>query len=202
MTGQRYDVDAFAVEVNDPVLTGLRCPWTIRRTTAGPWEFYVDTTSAAFRSITLTPLDALLIQLAWLIADFERGQGSRSTFPEILTALREKYATASLLNPQVLVSEALAQLVDISRSIVGRVSVEDARAFFDGLSPSRQESIRVAMARPGFNVSVPSDWLLISPNPPNSWLGCGTALSTLEAPSNYLREPSSRRSVFSPPGTP
>jgi hypothetical protein len=66
LTGQRYEIEALVVGGNDPVLTGLRCPWTIRRTTAGPWEFYVDTSSAAFRSMTLTPLDALLMQLAWL----------------------------------------------------------------------------------------------------------------------------------------
>ena len=89
------------------------------------------------------------MQLAWLTTDFERGQGSRWTFGAILTGLREKYATASLLDPQDLVSEAFAQLVDIARSIVGRISVGDARAFFDGLSPSRQESIRVAMASRG-----------------------------------------------------
>jgi hypothetical protein len=149
LTGQRYEIEALVVGGNDPVLTGLRCPWTIRRTTAGPWEFYVDTSSAAFRSMTLTPLDALLMQLAWFIGDFERGQGSRWTFGAIVTGLREKYATASLLNPQDLVSEALAQLVDIARSIVCRISVEDSRAFFDGLSPSRQESVRVAMASRG-----------------------------------------------------
>ena len=36
---------------------------------------------AAFRSMTLTPLDALLAELAWLISDFERGQqGAQVTF--------------------------------------------------------------------------------------------------------------------------
>ena len=149
LTGQRYEVEAFAVEADDPLLVGLRCPWTIQRTTTGLWEFYVETNSAVFRSMTLTPLDALLIQLAYLIADFERGQGSRSAFGAILTGLREKYAKASLLDPQSLISEAIAQLIDIARSIVGRISVSDARAFFDGLSPSRRESVRVAMASRG-----------------------------------------------------
>lgn len=149
LTGQRYEVEAFSVDADDPTLTSMGCPWTIRRTTAGPWEFFVETGSAAFRSITLTPLDALLVQLAWLIADFERGQGSRWTFGAILTGLREKYATSFLLHPQDLVSGASAQLVDIASRIVGRISLENARAFFDGLSPSRQESARVAMASRG-----------------------------------------------------
>lgn len=149
LTGQRYDVEAYLVDPNDPILMGLRSPWTIRRTTAGPWEFYVDASNEAFRSMTLTPLDALLAQLAWLICDFERGQGSTWSFGAILSELRRRYATPSKLDPQELVSQAYAQLVEIARTVVGRIPTEDARAFFDNLSPSRQESIRVAMASRG-----------------------------------------------------
>ena len=150
LTGQRYDVEAFSVEADDPALADLNCPWHIRRTTAGPWEFYVDTRAAAFRSITLTPLDGLLAELAWLISDFERGQqGSQVTFGAILTGLRSRYARSSMLSPTDMVSESLARLVDIARSIIGRISMEDVRASFDDLSPSRQESIRVNMASRG-----------------------------------------------------
>ena len=150
LTGQRYDVEAFAVQADDPNLAQLNCPWTIRRTTAGPWELYVDTSAAAFRSMTLTPLDALLAELAWLTSDFERGQqGSQATFGAILTGLRSRYARSSMLRPQDMVSESRVRLVDIARSIVGRISKEDSRAFFDDLSPSRQESIRVNMASRG-----------------------------------------------------
>ena len=150
LTGQRYDVEAFSVVSDDLVLTGLRCPWAIRRTTAGPWEFYVDTSAEAFRSMTLTPLDALLAELAWLTSDFERGQqGSRVTFGDILTGLRSRYAKSLMLSPTDMVSESLARLVGIARSIVGQVSKEDLRASFDDLSPSRQESIRVNMASRG-----------------------------------------------------
>lgn len=211
LTGQRYEVEAFAVDAVDPALAELHCPWTIRRTTAGPWEFYVDTNAAAFRSMTLTPLDALLAQLAWLITDFERSQGSRWTFGAILTSLRERYATASLLDPQDLVSEASTQLVDIARSILGRISIEDARAFFDGLSPSRQESIRVAMASRGIanphgaiddgrflqyaTPSIISDFVLSNPtmffdgkywDEPYATLDYGSAVSTDEAKARLL----------------
>ena len=150
LTGQRYEVEAFSVSADDPALTGVHCPWAIRRTTAGPWEFYVDTSAAAFRSMTLTPLDGLLAELAWLTSDFERGQqGSNVTFGDILTGLRSRYAKSSMLTPTDMVAESLARLVDIARSIVGRVSTEDLRASFANLFPSRQESIRVAMASRG-----------------------------------------------------
>jgi len=149
LTRQRYEVAAFAVEADDPVLSELHCPWTIRRTTAGPWEFYVSTSAAVFQSMTLTPLDALLTELAWQASDFERGQGSRWTFGAILTGLRERYATSLLLSPQNLVAEASGQLVEIAKSVIGRLSEEDALAFFEDLSPTHQESIRIAMASRG-----------------------------------------------------
>lgn len=149
ITGQRFEVEAYAVDAQDPMIMSQHCPWLIRRTTRGPWEFYVNTKDPAFRSITLTPLDALLAQLAWLIADFERGQGGHWTFGDILASLRKSYASTLMLDPKNLVSDAAAQLVDIARSIVGRISEEDARTFFEELSPSRQEGIRVTMASRG-----------------------------------------------------
>jgi len=149
LTNQRFEVEAFSVGAADPVLEALDCPWAILRTTAGPWKFYVDLDSPAFRSMTFTPIDALLSQLAWLVSDFERGQASRWTFGAILVSLREKHAVTSKLDPTDLIAEASAQLVDIARSIVGRIGRDDARAFFDDLSPSRQEQIRVTMASRG-----------------------------------------------------
>lgn len=148
LSGQRYEIEAFSVGNADPALEG-NCPWNIRRLTTGSWQFFLNPDASAFRSMTFTPLDALLAQLAWLIADFERGQGSRWSFGEILVSLREKYARTLFLDPQELVSQSMAQLVDIARSIVGRISTEDSHAFFDALAPSKQEATRVAMASRG-----------------------------------------------------
>ena len=150
LTGHRYDVQAFVVKAKDQVLADQDCPWAIRKTTAGPWEFYVDTNAEVFRSMTFTPLDALLAHLAWLISDFARSQqGSQVPFGAILAGLRSRYARASMLIPQDMVSESFAQLVDIARSILDRISREDARAFFEDLAPSHKENIRVTMASRG-----------------------------------------------------
>jgi hypothetical protein len=108
-----------------------------------------------FMSMTMIPLDALLSQLAWLAADFERGQASGHGFAAILASLRLKYATATKLDPSTLISEAAARLVEIGRSIAGHIIPTDARAFFDELAPARQESVRVAMASRG--VAEPQD---------------------------------------------
>ena len=147
---QQYDVKAYSVESSDPVLAQVNCPWSMQKTTAGFWEFYVDTNARAFRSMTLTPLDALLAELASQIVDFQRGQqDSTVTFGAALTELRSQYARSSMLNSKDMVSDSRARLIDIARHVVGRMSREDIRAFFDDLAPSRQENIRVNMALRG-----------------------------------------------------
>ncbi|MYB37580.1 MAG: ATP-binding protein [Gammaproteobacteria bacterium] len=149
LTGQRYEVAAFVVAADDPILADAGCPWVIRRTPS-QWEFYIDVGAAPLRSITFTPLDALLGELAWLGTDFERGQqGSTITFGGVLTGLRSRYAASLMLDPSAMVSESRAVLVDIARSIVSQVPDEDTSAFFDALPPGAQESIRVNMASRG-----------------------------------------------------
>ena len=148
LTRQRYEIAAFAVARDDPIIVEANAPWEFRRGTQG-WSFYVDTTATVFRSITFTPLDALLAHVAMLTADFERDQDSNRSYGAILAALRQKYAGSTALDPQELIAQAQGQLVDIARGAVGRISLEDARAFFDSLSPSRQETIYVTMASRG-----------------------------------------------------
>ena len=149
-TDQRFDVEAFAIDSTDLILAESTGPWLIRRNASGIWEFFVDTANVVFRSMTLTPLDALLAELAWLISDYERGQqDSQATFASVLAGLRLKYAVSSMLNPQDMVYESSARLIDLARSIVGLVSPDDVRAFFDDLPPPSQENIRVTMASRG-----------------------------------------------------
>lgn len=149
LTSQRFEIAAYSVAVDDPALSGTQSPWIMVKTTAGPWEFLIDTSAKVFRSMTLTPLDALLFQIAWAISDYERSNGDTWSIGAILSSLRNKYATVSFLDPRDLVAEASAQLVESARSIVGRTPSEEPRTFFENLSPGRQESVRSAMASRG-----------------------------------------------------
>lgn len=149
LTGQRYEIRAYSVDSHDSILGSPETPWSIQRTAPGPWEFFVNVEHAVFRSVTLTPLDALLLQLAWLICDFERGRGSQRSLAVILSNLRQQYSSGSRLDPAVLIGEANAQLNDIAQSLVGKLADEDSRAFYEEMSPGLQESIRVTMAARG-----------------------------------------------------
>jgi hypothetical protein len=146
-TNQRFDVKAFAVDDTDPGLpSGVA--WAIWKTTAGPWEFLVRLDHPVFSSLTMTPLDALLIQLAWQAADFTREHGLAAGFAQILSTLRTRYAKRFEIDPGALSQEAQRQLEEIALHVVGEVQTEQMRAFFDGLGPAK-EQILFTMARRG-----------------------------------------------------
>ena len=146
-TAQRFDVKAFAVDAADPGI-GALVPWAIWKTTAGPWEFLVRADHAVFSSVTLTPLDALLTQLAWQAADFTREQGLATGFAQILAGLRSRYAKRYEIDPATLSREAERQLQELAKSVAGRVNATVARAFFSSLGPV-SEQILITMAKRG-----------------------------------------------------
>jgi plasmid stabilization system protein ParE len=152
-TNQRFDLKAFAVSDTDPGLpSGV--PWAIWKTTAGPWEFLVRLGHPVFSSITMTAIDALLVQLAWQAADFTREQGLAASFAQILAALRARYAKRFEIDPAALSQEAERHLEEIARHVVGKVQANASRAFFDGLGQAKDQ-ILLTMARRG--VRAPQD---------------------------------------------
>lgn len=147
VTGLRFDVRAFAIQQTDPCLADEKSPWAIKKTTSGQWEFLVVLSDPVFRSATMTPLDALVCQLAWQAVDLYREQGQSATFSRILASLRDKYIAKSKLEPTALTAEAQARLTEIARSVIGRVPPDDVRSFFENCGPSAQERIRLTMAQ-------------------------------------------------------
>ena len=142
---QRWDVSAWAVEESDPELAA-DIPWNLNATAAGAHEFFVNLAHEVFRSATLTPLDALLAQLAWSATDFLRGQPSEMPFALALADLRERFASTTKLDPVSLSGEAALALSDIAKALSERLDPTDARALFDEFSASEQDAILQKMA--------------------------------------------------------
>jgi hypothetical protein len=147
VTSQRFEIKAFAVDAADPGIPAS-VPWAIWKTTAGPWEFLVRADHPIFSSVTMTPLDALLTQLAWQAADFTREQGLAGGFAQILAGLRGRYAKRHEIDPATLSREAERQLREAAKSIVSRVNGSVARDFFDGLGPLK-DHILITLAKRG-----------------------------------------------------
>ena len=145
-SNQRWDVRAWAVEDSDPGLSECTVPWRLKATASGLYEFFVNPAHEAFRSATLTTLDAILAELAWSAKDFLRGELSDMPFGLILADLRERYTGTTKLDPVTLTGEASLALSDIAKGVSERLDPEDGRVLFEEFSPSEQEAILHKMA--------------------------------------------------------
>ena len=135
----RWSVQAFEVGPADPVLSDAA--WAIQQPRSGQWEFYVNTRHDVFRSATLTPVDALLAELAHLGADATRGRPHPIGFARMLAALRERYATMSQLAPATLSVQAARILSQVARSLARNVQPTDSAILFGSLSGDEQDAI-------------------------------------------------------------
>jgi hypothetical protein len=139
VTEMRWDVRAFTVEARDPDISP-DAPWRLIRTNAGTYEFLVYLDDEVFRSATMTPLDALLAELAWSAMDFLRGR-TPSTFAAVLARLRRRYATGSALDPVLLSGDAVTALRSVARSLSRNLDPGDAQVLFEELSPNERTAI-------------------------------------------------------------
>jgi hypothetical protein len=147
-SGLRFDVKAYDIEYGDPSLDGLSDAWSFSKTPLGPYEFLVRTDHPVFSSATMTPLDALLAQLAWTASDFSRGGPQRQlSFERVLTGLRRKYATVNNLDPIELTRAADETLREVARVIGAEWEPAERQSIYDELDPQEQEAIVRAMAR-------------------------------------------------------
>lgn len=145
---QRWDIRAYAVEANDPALADDK-PWAMKGRPEGIFEFFVELAHPAFNSATMTPLDALLSELAYSAMDILKANRDPSvSFAKVLGGLREKYAGVHKLDPASLSNAANLALNDMARSLADNVKSE-GNVYFDGLTPTEQESVRQRMATRG-----------------------------------------------------
>jgi hypothetical protein len=145
VTEVRWDIRAYSVEETDPDLGDPQTPWRLRAASVGHFDFLVNPRHAVFASATMTPLDALLSELASSALDRQRGNPNAPSFAVIIASLRERYAGSSKLEIGVLAAEAKATLDAIARAIRGRLSAEDSKAIFDELTPAEQDAIHQRM---------------------------------------------------------
>jgi hypothetical protein len=145
-TNQRWEIRALVVLDSHPSLVGTNRPWILRAQSNGIDEFLVSTRHAVFASATMTPLDALLAQLACSTMDFIRGNPGSASFAGVLAELRERYASIHALDPVELGNQARQVLTDIAATLRNNVDASDALALFNELPSSDQDAIIQKMA--------------------------------------------------------
>jgi hypothetical protein len=147
LTSLRWNVRAMRVQPTDSELSGPNTPWAMKKTPQGTDEFYVNIEHDVFRSATMTPLDALLIEMTWSAMTLQRLAGTNHSFATVLTSLRAKYAGISKLDPVILGNEAAKTLNDVARSLNKNLTNDESRPLFQSLTSSEQEAILQQMAR-------------------------------------------------------
>ncbi len=146
-----FNVEAFLVDSTDPDLP-RRAPWTIKLEDPGTrtFLFLFDPDHQVFRSVTMTPLDALLDELAYKTYEFLRDTSpASSVFASILADLRNEYATDGRLDSKEIIAQADALLREIGLSISRNIEPVEFEKLFGGLPDRVREGVRRKVASSG-----------------------------------------------------
>jgi len=151
-----YDVQGFAVDPRDPGL-GSGQPWALPLVDVATrtYAFLTDTTHDLYRSTTMTPLDALLIELSHRTVDFLRQTAPEVTFAAILADFRREYCADSRLDAAEIIIEASNTLGQIAAALQGKLGDGAGVKLHDTLSAAAKESIGRKMVARG--VTAPRD---------------------------------------------
>ncbi len=151
-----YDVQGFAVDRRDPEL-GTGHPWVLPLVDVATrtYAFLTDTTHDLYRSTTMTPLDALLIELSHRTMDFLRQTAPDVTFASILADFRREYCADSRLDAGEIIVEAMNTLAQIAASLQSKLADGEGTALYDALSAPAREAIGRRMVARG--VAAPRD---------------------------------------------
>lgn len=148
-----FTVEAFVVGAGDPDLP-RKAPWTLKIEDPGTrtFLFLFNPDHPVFRSVTMTPMDAVLCELAFKTYEFLRETSPDSAvFATILADLRGEYADDTKLDPKSIIAFADKALRDIAQSIG---TIADASAFgalFAGMPQAAQDKLRRKIASTGIS---------------------------------------------------
>ena len=141
-SGHTWSIEAFSVDPRDQDL-GQDLPWRLLMadTATRTYHFLVSMGHEAFRSMTLTPRDALLMELAWMTADYLRDTPDPPTLSAILAEFRQTYGEDENIDARQMQPDAVEILGVIARAFLKNVPQADRASLFNDLSSDDQQSI-------------------------------------------------------------
>lgn len=145
-----YDVQGFAVDPVDPAL-GTGHPWALPLVDVATrtYAFLTDTGHDLYRSTTMTPLDALLIELSHRTMDFLRQTAPDISFASILADFRREYCADTRLDAGEIIVEASNTLAQIAASLQGKLASGEGTMLYEQLSAPAKEAIGRRMVARG-----------------------------------------------------
>lgn len=142
-----FEVEAFEVRPDDPDLPrGQAWALVMADVATRTYGFLVDTAHEVFRSTTMTPLDALLVELTHRTIEFLRGHSQEASVASVLADYRAEYAGETRLDEQEIIALAANVLSDICRAIPGLIEPGTASTLHTELTDREKEDIARRMA--------------------------------------------------------
>lgn len=148
--GQSFAVRAFECGPHDPDV-GADAPWSVIMgdVATRTYHFLYRPRADVFRSITLTPLDALLVELSLLTNEYVRSGVNPRPFAELLAHFRATYAQTASLDGRLIGMDANEALGAMAEAILTNVRNGEESSLFDALTPEQQADVMRALARKG-----------------------------------------------------
>ncbi|WP_378946618.1 ATP-binding protein [Mesorhizobium sp. ANAO-SY3R2] len=148
--GQTFTVKAFECAAHDPDLPAAAAWCLILGDIATrTYHFLFKPRAEVFRSITLEPLDALLIELAFLTNEYVRASKEPPSYAVLLSYFREHYARTSSLDARGVTAEASDALETLAQAILANVPKGEEGKLFDALTVEQRSEVMRTLARKG-----------------------------------------------------
>lgn len=142
-----WNVAAFEVAANDPDLPS-DAPWAmiLGDIPTKTYHFLYNPAHPIFQSVTMTPRDGMLMQLAYMTADQSRGSKNAPDIAMILSEFRAAYGDENALDFKALPADAAGILVDVARGLVAACPEEERASLFEDLSLQEKNAVMRALA--------------------------------------------------------
>lgn len=146
-TGLKWNVIAFEVNADDPDLPA-ESPWAmvLGDVPTKTYHFLFNPAHPLFRSITMTPRDALLTQLAFMTIDQTRTSSQSPEIARVLSDFRVDYGDDTALDFKSLSGDASAILVDVAKGVVAACPEADRPSLFNELGLQEQAAVMRSLA--------------------------------------------------------
>jgi hypothetical protein len=142
-----WTVDAFETAHGDPALPNGQ-PWSlyIHDTATRTYHFVYNRDHEVFQSITLTPHDALITELAWQAVEILRGTREEKPLAVLIAEFRRSYIKSENLDPRQMAADATEALVAIAAMVINNCPRDERGELFNGLQLEEQQEIMRSLA--------------------------------------------------------
>lgn len=148
--GQTFSVRAFECVAQDPDLSP-DAAWSLflGDVATRTYYFLFKPRADIFRSITLDPLDALLIELALLTNEYVRGGRNPPSYSMLLGEFRRTYAQSASLDARLIALDANDALGTLAQALLANVPEGSRGSLFNALTVDQQSEVMRTLARKG-----------------------------------------------------